>query len=103
MLNPRQARVSVSSNGTPGAIVGDAASSPGNVESVTGEQGPRPRSTSQVPKLPPQIGTPVHIQPRHSRGPSTIERENNLDDPSHKWVINLSSTPLTPGSKVLTS
>ena len=52
------------------------------------------QSTRQASWLPPRSG-PQHIQPRSSRGPSPIEGENNLDDLSHKWVINLSSTSLT--------
>ena len=53
-----------------------------------------------MPQLASQLG-PQHTQPRSSRGFSLKEGENNLDDPSHKLVINLSSTPLTQAQSSL--
>ena len=88
------------SNGTLGTTVGDATSSPDNASGVAKEQGLRCGSTRQVPQLPPQPGS-QHTQPRPSRGSSPIEGENNLDDPSHKWVINLSNTPMTLAQRSL--
>ena len=71
--------------------MGDATSSLDNAAGVTREQGLRPRR--QVHWLPLQSG-PLHIQLWPSRGSSSIEEGNNLDGPSHKCIINLSSTPL---------
>ena len=87
---PPQADCSFSpSQGTSGTTVGDAASSPDNTTGITGELGQRSRG--QVPQLP-QLG---QAQFMPSRGSPSNQRGNTLEDPSHKWVINISSKPLT--------
>ena len=86
------------SNSTSGATAGYATSSLDNATGVTGEQGLRPRR--QVPQVPPKLG-PQDTQPRPSRGLLPSEGIHNLHDPSHKWVINLSSTPLIQAQRSL--
>ena len=56
------------------ATVGETNSSLDNASGFAGEQGPRPRSTRQVPWLPPQLG-PQHNQSRLSRGSSPTGRK----------------------------
>ena len=46
---------------------------------------------------PSQLG---QAQPAPSRGSHSSQVENAIEDPSHKWVINLSSKTSAPGSKV---
>ena len=58
-----------------GASAGDAASSPDNTVGITREQGLRPRPSRDSLLLG--------------------RRANTIEDPNHKWVINLSSKPLT--------
>ena len=86
-----QADQSLSPNqGTSGTTARDAASSPDYTTNITSEQGQRLRG--QVPKLPSQLGQAnlglLGVLPPSQGG-------NTLEDPSHKWVINLSSKPLT--------
>ena len=78
-LFPNQAQSPSPSQGASGATVGDVTSSPDNRAGITREQGLRPRS---------------------SRGSPPAEG-NTLEDPSHKWAINLSSKPLTEAQRSL--
>ena len=75
-----------------------AAASPDNTLSDAWEQRLRPRSTMEVPWPQLQLG-PNHTNPRPSSGITPTKRENNLHDPNHKWVKNLSSAPLTQAQK----
>ena len=74
--------------------MGDATSSPDNTAGINAEQGLRPRG--QAPWLPSQLR---HTQPRPSRVPP--RQGETLKDPSHKWVIKLSSKPLTQAQRSL--
>ena len=55
------------------------------------DQGLGPRSTTMAPPLQLQQGTPCPQLGSSRDAPCT--GAENLDDPSHRWVKNLSSTP----------
>ena len=65
--------------------------------SDTGNQASDTSSTVGVPKPQHQLGPPQHGP---SRGIAPLG-QIILDDPSHKWVQNLSRTPLTPAQRSL--
>ena len=50
--------------------------------------------------LQPQLGLP-HPQPGSSGDTLPYTGADNLDDPSHRWVKNLSNTPLTQAQRSL--
>ena len=91
---PRRTGVSVPAK-APLVLWGDDTSSLDNTTGITKEQGQRPRG--QAPQLP-QLGQAKSMP---SRGSTTSQRENTLEDPSHKWVINLSNKPLTQAQRSL--
>ena len=91
-LPPRQTRVSVLAK-APLALQQRCCFFPRQY--ITGEQEQRPRG--QAPQLP-QLRQDQSMPSRHSL---SNQRDNSLEDPRHKWVINLSSKPLTQAQRLL--